>query len=188
DEDDLKDLGAQLYEQLLEPVLLEEPHCEQLVVIPDDCLHRLPFDVLVRQTMDGGRQTVDESTDTYRRFSKTSLQNTQTPKHKQYLIEAFQISYHYSATLWFEDQKNKVKANRQDSFLGIAPINFDNTNPDTYRRFSKTSLQTPENKKAIFKSDFNANGKLKELLDSKIEIQKIHNLFTQHKLPSTPLL
>ncbi|MEZ4887920.1 MAG: tetratricopeptide repeat protein [Chitinophagales bacterium] len=175
DEEDLKDLGEQLFEQLLEPILEEEPHCQQLVIIPDDCLHRLPFDILARWTL-------DEEENTFRNFSNTSLQNipkdSNTQTHKHYLIESFQISYHYSATLWFDGQKNKKATGQAGSFLGIAPINFDEI----------TQEETSQNTNITFKSDFNAGGKLKELTDSKAEIQKIHQLFTQHKLPSTALL
>lgn len=187
DEDDLKDLGEQLYEQLLAPVLLEETDCEQLVIIPDDCLHRLPFDVLVRQAVDGGRRTDGGQANCKEPKHTNTIANPNTQKTKNYLIEAFQISYHYSATLWLDGQKNKVKANRQDSFLGIAPISFDAIPTGTDKRFSETSLPAHPNTNVTFKSDFNADGILKELTDSKIEIQKIHQLFTLHKLPSTAL-
>ena len=46
DEEDLRDLGEQLYDLLLAPIVSQEPNCNQLIIIPDDCLHRLPFDVL----------------------------------------------------------------------------------------------------------------------------------------------
>ncbi len=187
DEDDLKDLGGQLYEQLLEPVLSGEVDCEQLVMIPDDCLHRLPFDVLVHE-----RQEVE---------SRKGDIKSNTLRHFDYLITCFQISYHYSATLWLDGQKNKSKVNQVESFLGIAPINFDeitqkekdkNTtlteqlNPQTHTKKTNTINNSSTN--LTFKSDFNTDGKLKELTDSKAEIQKIHELFTKHKLPSTALL
>ncbi len=151
DEDDLQDLGGQLFEELLSSILSQELDCNQLVIIPDDCLHRLPFDILW----------------------KTS-----------YLIQNFQITYHYSATLWSESQKNKTKSKGVNSFLGIAPINFEGIENQ-----EKSSPSIEDNSSKItFKSDFNAEGGLKELQDSKDEIQEISQLFTQQQLSTTTLL
>ncbi|MFK7907979.1 MAG: tetratricopeptide repeat protein [Chitinophagales bacterium] len=155
DEDDLQDLGAQLFETLLTFFLSKESDCNQLVIIPDDCLHRLPFDVLWG-----------------------THKPTQHPE-ESYLIQNFQIGYHYSATLWSESQKNKTKPSQVNSFLGIAPINFEGIND---KEKPTTSIG-----EVTFKSDFNTDGQLKELQDSKDEIQQISQLFTQHQLSTTTL-
>ena len=166
DEDDLQDLGEQLFEQLLAPILSKEPHCKELVFIPDDCLHRLPFDIL---------------------WGDKPPKTTEKQPEKSYLIQNYQISYHYSATLWSESQKKSTKkANQTNSFLGIAPVNFENVE-NTIEVL--TPIKSPEDKdNIIFKSDFNSDGKLKELTDSKDEIQYIAKLFEQQELPSTVLL
>ncbi len=161
DEEDLKDLGEQLCEQLLAPVLAQEPNCKQLIIIPDDCLHRLPFDVLVYESSQASKLPI------------TTL---------SYLIEGFQISYHYSATLWLESLKKTVKNNQKDNFLGIAPINFEGV----IQRDSSPPMKASANE-LVFKSDFDSEGTLKELTDSKAEIEDIYKLFQAQQLEATAL-
>jgi len=169
DEDDLQDLGAQLFEELLTPILAKESDCNQLVIIPDDCLHRLPFDVLWGR-VDDRRKTPDAGRDMMKETNRN---------RESYLIQNFQISYHYSATLWSESQKNKTESSQVNSFLGIAPINFEGI-----KNQEKPTASIGE---IAFKSDFNTDGQLKELQDSKDEIQQISQLFTQHQLSTTTL-
>lgn len=161
DEDDLKDLGTQLFEQLLTSILSQEPECKQLIIIPDDCLHRLPFDVLVYESSNASQLP---------------------PTNLCYLIEGFQISYHYSASLWLESLKKTSKEPSKNNFLGIAPINFEGV----MQQNPSPPMETPTSE-LVFKSDFDSDGTLKELSDSKAEIQGIYELFQAQQLEAKAL-
>jgi len=91
-----------LYGSLLKEGLEALPNdIEQLVIIPDDVLNYLPFEVLLRKTSNGKSD-----------FS---------PKSLDYLFEDYAISYHYSATLLTNTQRLPKKLADESVFLGYAP-------------------------------------------------------------------
>ncbi|MBK8562958.1 MAG: CHAT domain-containing protein [Saprospiraceae bacterium] len=102
---DYKDftLHAQaLYSSLLKEGLAQLPKdVKRLVIIPDDVLNYLPFEVLLTQPAPG----------------KPSF----SPKQLSYLFEDYAISYHYSATLLANAQNGRTKLKGETAFLGYAP-------------------------------------------------------------------
>lgn len=72
---------------------------ERLVIVPDDLLNYLPFEVLLRQPA-------------------AAVNSSFAPKNVSYLFEDYAISYHYSATLLANSTKF---GNEPLSFIGYAP-------------------------------------------------------------------
>ncbi len=91
--------AVEVYEQLLKPVIPKA--AKHLIIIADDVLAYLPIEVLLSKHPQG--QEVSYSLG-----------------HLDYLLEAYEISYSYSATLLL--QKPPVRESEVDGlFLGIAP-------------------------------------------------------------------
>ena len=116
--------GHDLYRLLLQP--LEENGClnaiRRLVIIPDGKLSHIPFEALLTQPCSA----------------------RQSYKDLPYLLQRYVISYHYSATLWLQQQKplpekyktpkhiQSVKQNGhgvKGDFIGFAPVYSDNITP-----------------------------------------------------------
>ena len=91
------DIAHQLYLLLIEPLVIDK-NIDRLIVVPDDLIGYIPFEVLLQKP-------VKESKVNYH------------PNHLNYLINDYNISYHYSATLW----KQKKVGQRGNGFLGLAP-------------------------------------------------------------------
>jgi len=103
DKEDYLQKGTVLYQKLLQPVKQFIAGKERLVIIPGDFLYYLPFEALFAGN-NNSNGTVNF----------TAL---------DYLIRTYQISYHYSATLFLEQQRYSP-AFRQpaSSFIGFAPV------------------------------------------------------------------
>ncbi len=97
-------LGHQLYELLIQPIFAVIKDKEELIIIPDGILSQLPFEALCTQNID----------------SKTKDNNI------PYLIMDYDMSYHYSATLWHRGHAPKKQGIQiTDSFIGFAPVHKD---------------------------------------------------------------
>jgi CHAT domain-containing protein len=90
-----------LYQKLI-PTLPKK--IENIVFIPDGKLNLLPFEALL--TKDPVRRGEDQERTDYEKFS--------------YLLEKYNISYSYSATLWLQ-QRKREKSTAPLSFLAFAP-------------------------------------------------------------------
>ena len=177
--------GHEMYKILLQP--LEQygwlDGIARLVIIPDGSLSQIPFEAL-----------------------HTTAHTTNVPyQHHDYLLNRYVISYHYSATLWLNQQtKDKPKPQNERSFLGFAPVYSDNIQPslehDLYLNFDKTILQyigldTSKTPKRLQYQEAegivrgNVEGKqYAELLYSEIEVQKAGQAFAQTGLTARILL
>lgn len=103
DKEDYLQTGTVLYQKLLQPVEKLIANKKHLAIIPGDILYYVPFEALLAG--DGSQNgTVDF----------TSL---------NYLIRTHEISYHYSATLFLEQQRHATAHREQASgFIGFAPV------------------------------------------------------------------
>jgi CHAT domain-containing protein len=89
-----QDTSRCLYSELVAPILNQlPPGIRRLVLIPDDVLHHLPFETLIR---DGGASTSEPAIDS---TINPSVANQSSPR---YLLEDFTISYAPSATVLAE--------------------------------------------------------------------------------------
>lgn len=89
--------GRALYETLLQPVQSQLAGAQRLIIIPDGQLCYLPFEALL---------TRDTNTHDY----------TKLP----YLIRDYEISYHYSASLWHAAAQTVPRM--ATGFVGFAPV------------------------------------------------------------------
>ncbi len=90
-----------LYQELLGSITLPE-EIERLLIIPDDLIGYIPFEVLLPQPP-------QEELLSY------------APNHLDYLINHYQISYTYSATLWLQSMSHQRQGMATKPFLGMAP-------------------------------------------------------------------
>ncbi|MGB1206096.1 MAG: CHAT domain-containing protein [Chitinophagales bacterium] len=102
-----------LYENLIKKI---EPHLDgvqDILLIPDGQLLKIPFEALLSEKFTGK----------LRRIAYNKL---------HYLINKYRISYHYSANLCLYHHKKAEQLKfenlhaKQPSFVGFAPIDFDN--------------------------------------------------------------
>ncbi len=94
-----------LYNYLIKPVRQDIAGKNHLIIIPDDCLYYIPFETLIDTAT-----AIDLKDEIYSRAN--------------YLIKDFAITYHHSATLWYQSilkaQIQPLEANRK--FAGFAPV------------------------------------------------------------------
>lgn len=121
-----------LYKILIKPVENYIASKKKLLIIPDKNLLYLPFETLVSE-----------------KYNKEDPTST-TP---HYMIYDFEISYHYSATLWLEiNSRERVKNN---GFLGFAPVFTDenqvSANKNSTERFMDSFYD--ENVRSLVSAD-----------------------------------
>ncbi len=128
-----------LYQQLITPAQLDT-NIRQVIFIPDDLLAYIPFEILLSK------------------LPKDSMVDF-TPYNLSYLLNDFQISYNYSATL-FAREKTNVQQAKQD-FIGFAPSFGEPKNVDIQRNSFRDCTQD----------------ELYPLICNKEEVEKISALF-----------
>ena len=146
------DTSVQLYKRLIAPVQHQLNGKKKIIIIPHGILAKVPFEALMPGLPDPSNQT----------------ELTQM----NYLIRSYNISYHYSATLYAKQLKNKKDRSVLNLFAGFAPVFSDNADNNVVlaERSVFTDLDYSE-------SDYRAihvDGKrFKELIYSEKEIQDI---------------
>jgi CHAT domain-containing protein/Tfp pilus assembly protein PilF len=98
-------VANKLSEVLLSPVMINIKSKEKLVIIPHDALFKVPFEAL---------------------FTYSQRDKAKDFTALNYLIKEFDISYHYSATLFINSlgDRNKVVLDKiaAKNFIGFAPV------------------------------------------------------------------
>lgn len=153
--------ASQLYAWLLQPIvhLLEgEKTIQHLIFIPDDCLFMLPFDALLQ------------------------------PHSQRYLIEDYQVSHHYSASLWYliRQKQQQNNTSKKDSFLGFAPIVFGKQSLKSGdvlppKSTSGYTLDSQSKRRIVLKSGDSLE-EMEALEESEVEVQKVFQLFEDKHL------
>ena len=112
-----------LYQLLMQPVeeRLAGSPVTQLKIIPDQSLNFLPFETLIRS------QPASGSMD-YRSLD--------------YLINAYQINYQYSATIFLQNQQYTQHSKPKNLFLGFAPT-FQSVTQDLPEQYLRRGDITP---------------------------------------------
>jgi len=93
--------GHALYQKLIEPIKDQLNGKNRLVVIGEDILNYIPFEALLKNSKN-------------RSFDKLD-----------FMVKDFDISYHYSASLYLKSFKNQLAVD-ESNLLAFAPV-FDNT-------------------------------------------------------------
>ena len=104
-----------LYKKILKPVEKFIPENSNLIIVPDDLLFYVPFEMLI--------------------YNTTKCKSKYDFKNAKYLLEKYSISYNSSASLL--DQKIKSKRNPTKGFFAIG-------NPDFKSLFSQDSERLQE--------------------------------------------
>jgi CHAT domain-containing protein len=147
---------------LIEPVLQKIKAKAKLIIIPHDVLYKIPFEAL---------------------FASTQKQNQNNYSKLDYLIKTFDISYHYSASLYVNGLKNKSELfaeekSPQKSFIGFAPVFAKNDNTGytlaNSNHFALLSSGTNE----LLRSVLVDEKRFDELKYSEWEVKAIISLFS----------
>lgn len=149
-----------LSELLITPILNNIKSKDRLVIIPHDILFKLPFEALFTKA-----QNLKEKD--FRKFN--------------YLIKDYDISYHYSASLFIDSQKKNSK-NPSKNFIGFAPVfPKDNIIGYTISIVNTSLLASNDN---VVRS-VSVDGKnYDELKYSEWEVNSIINLFNKNQASS----
>jgi len=147
----------QLYKHLIEPVTHKLAGCKKLIIIPHSDLYKIPFETLI---------------------SKIPQKNRQP----DYLINQYEISYHYSATLYFNSLEDSFKRDRRNqlTFIGFAPVFSDRSeegnevDTDSYSSVSDLADST-------IRSTLLNGQKIRELSFSEDEVRQIVKLYRKNK-------
>ncbi|MEZ4888484.1 MAG: CHAT domain-containing protein [Chitinophagales bacterium] len=168
--EDYMDAGSQLYTLLLAPLQLQmdKNTSQSLTILRHDVLHYLSFDALFFP-IDNERIKTAEVFDFH---------------DLDYLVYHFNIAYHYSATLLLQgEMRNAENRQREDSFLGLAPVSF--------AADSKTTLlamETHRGESKIFRSNQLGKKALANLPNTAIEVNEVYQLFNRQKLSAKAFL
>ena len=146
--------SRQLYQQLIKPIEKHLKSVEKLTIIPHGVLYTIPFEALLVQTGSGKFAQLD------------------------YLIKHYNISYHYSATLYLNIQnefKNDKSGPEPLSFLGFAPV-FSDDKQSSYlaekNEHQIEALLADSNTRALYLD----GKKFSELKHSETEVKQIISL------------
>ena len=157
---------------IIVPVINEIKDREKLVIIPHNELLKIPFGALLTKEINPSEIKGEIN------FSKLS-----------YLIKSFDISYHYSASLYINSLREKaemISANERRSFIGFAPVFSDNVT--TGYTISHKNLQiASENSSDIMRSIILNGKRFTELKYSAEEVKSIERLFAEDKPGSTSI-
>lgn len=109
----------ELYQQLVAPILSNtDASIAQLLIIPDDFLSYIPYDLLLTESPEG-------------MIKSLSLEDA-------YLLQKYAISYHYSASLWLNKRSIPIVGERA-IYAGFAP-SFEQKNEDQKRFCAESQL------------------------------------------------
>ncbi len=165
--EDFKKRSTELYNIMISPVEDIIKNHKQLVIIPDKYLYYLPFESLCKQ------------------WASDQLTSA------EYLINHFEVIYHYSITLYRQSmEKDKRKKPTSPSFAGFAPVFSSGSTYSLVNNDSYTSIldSTFHNSPEIMRS-ISFDGKTyNELPYSEIEVHSIAEMFRKNGYPTKEFL
>ena len=150
-----------LSSMLIMPVLSKIKDMENLVIIPDDELFKVPFETLCSELIKPGQADL----------SKIS-----------YLIKSFNISYHYSASLYMSGlSDNKFTESSRDDdkkFIGFAPV-FSKYDNDAGRLKNNYVSASGRDSGRMNNQAADNDTKINELKYSEHEVKSVAGLFSK---------
>ncbi len=168
-------IGRQLYDLLISPIQKYLPStnstsCPQLLIIPHGMLSYLPFESLICST------------------PPAPTPGASVYKNIDYLLQHFEVTYHYSATLWHY-QKHQATPQWMNqpsrSFAGFAPVY------DSASEVTETILKTTANacRSWVTRSNtISKEGNWLSLPHSETEVKNIEQLFEKKGLTASTYL
>ncbi len=160
--------SAFLYRNLITPVKSMLGKIERLIVIPDGELFYLPFEALIADLPKASFHTSG--------FAET-----------KYLIEEYEVSYHYAARLYRNSTTRQKDAERYaSSFVGFAPVFEDEAAAvhDAEVGITAHAMRADDQ----YRSILTETGNYAPLPFSRLELENIIGLFQQRGLPAVGYL
>ncbi len=151
-----------LYNLLIKPVENLISDKQKLIIIPDGQLYYMPFEALITGL----------DPDNAKDFSK-----------QNYLINRFDISYHYSTSLLIESNNNLTGNTDNSALIGFAPVFKDSPTADLYVAANVRSVYSSDDGKNEYRF-INNDGRILALPYSEEELKYILNLFDNNDIPA----
>jgi CHAT domain-containing protein len=169
----IRRLGYKLYQQLFPNTPLIDRQIEKLYIVPDGSLATLPFESLLTENFTGDINA-----------------NNEYP----YLIKKYNISYSYSANLFYltfsKEASSTIEITKLIDWLAFAPV-FDNRSEQSMVMFSQELQRQLSGLKTdsmmINRSMFNGNY-IKPLPATETETEAIFELYDDNNLKAKVLL
>jgi len=161
------DAASKLSRLLITPIFEKIKSKERIVLIPHDLLYKIPFEALLTKA------PYTNSAQKRERFDYDRL---------DYLVKSFDISYHYSASLYVNSCNEKSNSSKPaNSFIGFAPV-FAEDDPSGYTLASKDFMASSD---AWVRSAVVDGKRFNELKFSEHEVQSIVELFSKKSRSKT---
>ncbi len=152
----------ELSKLLITPVMDKIRVKEKLVIIPHDLLFKIPFETL---------------------FTSSQKKKITDYSKIDYLIKTFDVSYHYSSSLYIRSIKKRMETNKNNlekSFIGFAPVFAkDDLSGYTLAGNDLANLTTDYNE--LLRSTIVDGKRFDELKYSEWEVKSIFELFAAQK-------
>lgn len=168
DEIQFAEIGHRLYKLLLVPIFEKnrksKTENQNLFLLPHAELLYLPFEALVMQ------------------------KSTETADFHElpYLLKNYNVTYHYSATLWQHGiSRQAVTKSLKDSFLGIAPVSFDGSEQ---KELAVESSEKTGFRSKVFRSTNATESTFDSLPSTEVEVKAVYDLFQKKQKEAKALL
>jgi len=167
------DAATKLSRLLIAPIFEKIKSKEKIVLIPHDLLYKIPFEALLTKA------PYSDSAQKKKRVDYSNL---------DYLVKTFDISYHYSASLYVNSRSEKTSSLAAETrpvnnFIGFAPV-FAEDDPSGYTLASKDFMASSD---AWVRSAVVDGKRFSELKYSEHEVQSIVELFSKKSGSKTGL-
>ncbi|MBN2103062.1 CHAT domain-containing protein [bacterium] len=157
--------SVQLHKKLIAPVQNLLKGKKKIIIIPHGILAKIPFEVLMAELPDPSDQTD---------FIKIN-----------YLICLYEISYHYSATLYANQLKDKQERSASNGFAGFAPVFSDEADNNSVLADHRSAITDLDYSESDYRAVRVDGKRFNELKYSEKEIQGIVNCFETKKKTAT---
>lgn len=162
DKNDFTETAPKLYETLIRPIEGMLANKQNLVIIPDGELARLPFEALAKQV------------------------SPDMPYDKiEYLIKSFNISYHLSASLLLQKLRSRSQKKYDQEWIAFAPV-FNPLRHNGVLQNIETGLPwhtTSQDAFGHFRTTEDGQ-QLAELPFSELEVTSVQQIFDEKGLPN----
>lgn len=170
DVEDYVEVSVDLYGLLLAPILekngLPVVIPQKMIVLRHDLLDYLPFEALL-------------TTDNVEEIPSLSFANL------PYLIHYYEISYHYSSALLLNKiRQSQTTATRQNSFLGFAPVSFNENDIEGV----ELELESQNGRSKVLRSNRAGEVALQNLPNTETEVKEVYQLFQDKSLAAKAFL
>ncbi|MEZ4885955.1 MAG: CHAT domain-containing tetratricopeptide repeat protein [Chitinophagales bacterium] len=160
---DFSKIARRLYGLLIQPIEALISETKKLIILRHDVLEYLPFEVLLTN----------------------DISSTSNPSYADlpYLLQRFEICYHYSATLLLNGvPKSYVTKNLPNTFLGLAPVTFNGKEP------VELEMESKRGKSKILRNNQAMEQALQQLPNTETEVKEVYQLFQAKKMDAKAFL